>query len=79
MMRVFEDNNQVDHLEPGGVMPRLRILRASGNRLQRLNVAPFPNLRTLYVDNNSLDSLVKAERLAKLENLSMRNQSCRGL
>ncbi|OAX39884.1 hypothetical protein K503DRAFT_769104 [Rhizopogon vinicolor AM-OR11-026] len=72
------DNNQVNHLEPSGLMPRLRILRASGNRLQSLNVAPFPNLRTLYVDNNSLESLVKAERLAKLENLSMRNQSCRG-
>ncbi|KAH7925885.1 hypothetical protein BV22DRAFT_1088208 [Leucogyrophana mollusca] len=71
------DNNLLNHLEPGGSMSRLRILRVSGNRLQHLNVAPFPNLRTLYVDNNSLATLVKAERLAKLENLSMRNQSCR--
>ncbi|KAH7913431.1 hypothetical protein BJ138DRAFT_1146190 [Hygrophoropsis aurantiaca] len=71
------DNNMLDHLEPGGSMSRLRILRVSGNRLRHLNVAPFPNLRTLYVDNNSLATLVKAERLAKLENLSMRNQSCR--
>lgn len=59
-------------------MPRLRILRASGNRLKHLNVAPFPNLRTLYLDNNSLDTLVKAERLSKLENLSMRNQASCG-
>ncbi|KAG1743241.1 uncharacterized protein EDB91DRAFT_1126475 [Suillus paluster] len=69
------DNNTVDNIDSGGLMPRLRILRASSNRLKRLNVAPFPNLRTLYVDNNSLDSLVKAERLGKLENLSMRNQT----
>ncbi|KAG2065040.1 hypothetical protein BDR04DRAFT_1109154 [Suillus decipiens] len=72
------DNNTVDNIEPGGIMPRLRILRASGNRLKHLNVAPFPNLRTLYLDNNSLDTLVKAERLCKLENLSMRNQTSCG-
>lgn len=62
-----------------GVMPRLRILRISGNRLQQLNVSPMPNLRTLYADNNSLPSLVKVARLTKLENLSLRNQSGRGL
>lgn len=60
-------------------MPKLKILRASGNRLVRLNVAPMPNLRTLYLDNNSLTSLVKVEKLTKLENLSLRNQSGKGL
>lgn len=59
-------------------MSRLRILRVSGNRLQTLNAAPFPNLRTLYADNNSLGTIVKAYRLAKLENLSLRNQNGRG-
>lgn len=72
------DNNTMDNIEPGGIMPRLRILRASSNRLRRLNIAPFPNLRTLYLDNNFLDTLVKAERLCKLENLSMRNQTSCG-
>ncbi|KAG2060671.1 hypothetical protein BDR06DRAFT_948028 [Suillus hirtellus] len=72
------DNNTMDNIEPGGIMPRLRILRASSNRLRRLNIAPFPNLRTLYLDNNFLDTLVKAERLCKLENLSMRNQTSSG-
>lgn len=71
------DGNALEQIEPGGTMPRLRILRASNNRLQTLNVAPFGNVRTLYVDNNSLPGLVKGERLGKLENLSMRNQSCR--
>lgn len=60
-------------------MTRLRILRASNNRLHSLHVGHFPNLRTLYLDNNSLGGLVKGERLVKLENLSMRNQSCREL
>ncbi|KAH9846436.1 hypothetical protein C2E23DRAFT_890881 [Lenzites betulinus] len=71
------DNNSLGELEPEVAMPRLRILRVSGNRLQTLNAAPFPNLRTLYADNNSLGTIVKAYRLAKLENLSLRNQSSR--
>lgn len=62
-----------------GSMPRLRILRVSGNRLHNLDVGPLPSLRTLYADNNALAGLVKVDRLTKLENLSLRNQSGRGL
>ncbi|RDB17895.1 Septation initiation network scaffold protein cdc11 [Hypsizygus marmoreus] len=73
------DNNEVGTLELDGSMPKLRILRVSGNRLHQLHVASMPNLRTLYADNNSLSTLVKVDRLTKLENLSLRNQSGRGL
>ncbi|KAG6909261.1 hypothetical protein DXG01_001323 [Tephrocybe rancida] len=73
------DNNEVKELELDGSMAKLRVLRASGNRLHQLRVALLPNLRTLYADNNSLTSLVKVDRLTKLENLSLRNQSGRGL
>lgn len=69
----------MDELDTDGSMPKLRILRISGNRLQELNAASFPNLRTLYADNNSLVTLVKLDRLSKLENLSLRNQRGRGL
>jgi protein NUD1 len=58
-------------------MPRLRILRMSGNRLQELNAGPFPNLRTFYADGNALGPVLKAHRLTKLENLSLRNQAGR--
>ncbi|KAI0629876.1 hypothetical protein C8Q77DRAFT_1064510 [Trametes polyzona] len=71
------DNNSLNELEPEEAMPRLRILRLSGNRLQALNAAPYPNLRTLYADNNALGTISKAYRLTKLENLSLRNQSGR--
>jgi Leucine-rich repeat (LRR) protein len=60
-------------------MGKLRILRVSGNRLHELRVATIPNIRTLYADNNGLCSLVKVDRLRKLENLSLRNQSGKGL
>ena len=59
-------------------MSRLRILRASGNRLTVLNTSNVVNLRTLYVDNNSLTQILRLERLSKLENLSVRNQGGRG-
>jgi len=60
-------------------MPRLRILRLSGNKLQRFDASAFPNIRTLYADNNFLGHVAKANRLAKLENLSLRNQGGKGL
>ena len=60
-------------------LPRLRILRVSANRLRHLQVAAVPNVRTLYADNNALSSLVNVDRLSKLENLSLRNQSGRGV
>jgi len=78
-MHYKSDNNSLGELALTGSMPRLRILRASGNRIHQLNVASVPNLRTLYMDNNSLASLIKVDRLTKLENLSLRNQSGCGL
>jgi Leucine-rich repeat (LRR) protein len=69
------DINSLGDLPIGASMPRLRILRVSGNRLHNLDVGAMSNLRTLYADNNSLANLVKVDRLTKLENLSLRNQS----
>ena len=69
------DINSLCELSIGASMPRLRILRVSGNRLNDLDVGAMSNLRTLYADNNSLANLVKVDRLTKLENLSLRNQS----
>lgn len=69
------DSNSLETLDFDGPMPRLKILRASGNRIGVLDTSFVPNLRTLYLDNNSLTSLGKVDRLVKLENLSLRNQS----
>ncbi|KAF5361013.1 hypothetical protein D9756_004838 [Leucocoprinus leucothites] len=73
------NNNCLRAMDVDGSMARLRILRLSGNRLRQVDVGAFTNLRTLYADNNSLTHLVKLNRLKKLENLSLRNQSGRGL
>ncbi|KAJ7023187.1 hypothetical protein C8F04DRAFT_1306139 [Mycena alexandri] len=49
------DDNLLGTLDAGGAMPRLRILRASGNRLRGLDVHWFAGLRTLYADGNLLE------------------------
>lgn len=58
-----------------GCLGKLRILRVSGNRLHRLDGECFPNLRTLYADNNALTGISHCGRMRKLENLSLRNQA----
>ncbi|KZV93648.1 L domain-like protein [Exidia glandulosa HHB12029] len=75
------DGNKLTTLNDGGhalSMPKLRILRASDNALQRLEVGGMPALRTLYVDGNKLREgladLYGLDRLRRLENLSLRNQ-----
>lgn len=73
------DSNLLSSLVFDGGMPRLRILRVSGNRLRGLDVDRTPNLRTLYADNNSLSGIESLDKLTKLENLSLRNQGGRGL
>lgn len=69
----------ISSLEADSTMPRLRILRISSNKLKVLDAASFPNLRTLYADNNYLGEITKANRLSKLENMSLRNQGGKGL
>ena len=68
------DDNSLNELQPHGILPRLRILRLSANRLKCLDSSHFPNLRVLYIDNNSLTEFKKANKLRSLENLSLRNQ-----
>jgi Leucine-rich repeat (LRR) protein len=73
------DNNLLDSLQIEKPMPHLRSLRLSDNRLTQLDVGHLRALKTLYADRNRLTSLIRAERLEKLETLSLRQQSGKGL
>lgn len=68
------DRNQLYSLTIDEPMPNLRVLRVNENRLETLNVSKLVNLRTLYIDNNDLIEITGANRLRKLENLSVRDQ-----
>ncbi|KAF9416525.1 hypothetical protein BGZ94_010198 [Podila epigama] len=58
---------------------RLRILRLSENRLLTFNALSFPGLRTLYLDDNRLQSLENCQTLTRLENFSARDQEGEGI
>lgn len=73
------DDNRLESLSADETMPRLRTLRVSDNRLGRLEVGAFGNVRTLYADNNRLCEVRGCSRLRKLENLSLRHQGGKGL
>ncbi len=56
-------------------MEKLRVLRLSDNVISRIDLSHFAGLRTLYMDNNRLGTVDGAERLKRLENLSLRSQA----
>ncbi|KAG9073117.1 hypothetical protein KI688_000904 [Linnemannia hyalina] len=58
---------------------RLRILRLSENKLLTFNADSFPGLRTLYLDDNRLQSLENCQTLTRLENFSARDQQGEGI
>ncbi|KAH8818980.1 hypothetical protein DL96DRAFT_1622597 [Flagelloscypha sp. PMI_526] len=79
------DENALSKLPLDAPLPRLRVLRLSGNKLRDLTSIVsssdggqllLPNLKTLYADENRLGLFggVKGKGLGKVESLSLRNQ-----
>lgn len=73
---LFLDQNSLSSLEipAGRRLDHLRIIRVSGNKFQSFDVTPFPNIRTLYIDDNSLEKIHGLRRAKHLDSLSMRDQ-----
>ncbi len=70
------DHNDLNMVDLSPIMPKLRVLRVSGNaHLQTLDVAPAKRLRTLYADYCDLDRIENLDQLEHLDNLSMRQQA----
>ncbi|KAM5431787.1 Protein nud1 [Microsporum ferrugineum] len=53
----------------------LKTLKLSGNRLNHLDVSPFPSLRVLYIDCNHLSTVEKLDECRFIDTLSMREQT----
>ena len=43
--------------------------------MAEFHASHFPQLRTLYLDNNRLREIYELDELPKLDNLSLRNQA----
>jgi hypothetical protein len=77
---LISDHNEIERLDIAGPMQRLRCFRASDNRLEgSLDVRWMGNVRILHADRNRLTGLVHGEKLRRLETMSLRYQSGRGL
>lgn len=67
-------SNILSELTASSPHSSLRILKACNNHLQCFDVLNFPQLRTVYLDNNFLDTISSLDSLKRLENLSCRSQ-----
>ncbi|KAF8421573.1 hypothetical protein EV426DRAFT_704755 [Tirmania nivea] len=58
----------------GRKLENFRVLRLSANKFKNFDVTPFPNLRTLYLDDNSLGRVHGLRKAKHLDGLSIREQ-----
>ncbi|OLL27071.1 Septation initiation network scaffold protein cdc11 [Neolecta irregularis DAH-3] len=70
----LDDNRLVQFCVPEK-MDRLRTLRLCRNKLSKFDASWFLNLRTLYLDDNSLNHVTGLKLLRQLENFSIRDQT----
>lgn len=71
----LEDNKLCDfYVEAPEGLETLRSLRLGGNDLESIDIGPYPNLRTLYLDRNRLGHLTGFLKAKHLDSLSLREQ-----
>jgi len=68
------DDNNIAKLEPKSTLRSLRTLKLCRNELQSFDPKWYPELRTLYIDENHISSLNGVRKLRLLENFSARHQ-----
>ncbi|KAF9970796.1 hypothetical protein BGZ73_006425 [Actinomortierella ambigua] len=71
-------HNAIEDISLVHPLKRLRILNLTQNRLVQFDAKPFPNLKTLYLDDNRLEILQSCASLTRLENFSVRDQEGEG-
>src|SRR5271155_2913918 len=70
----MEDDNNITILEPNKPLRSLRTLKLCRNELESFDPKWYPELRTLYLDENQIPSLSGVRKLRLLENFSARSQ-----
>ena len=70
------EQNSLSSLEipAGRRLANIRIIKLQGNKFELFDVSPFPNIRTLYIDDNRLEKVHGLRRAKHLDSLSMREQ-----
>ncbi|KAI8341903.1 hypothetical protein BC941DRAFT_466802 [Chlamydoabsidia padenii] len=70
------DRNEIESMVLTHPIKTLRVLKLNYNRLRVFDGQLFPNLRTLYLDNNRLEHLKTFYHMIQLDTLSIRDQQC---
>lgn len=74
-LRILNLNeNNLTHLSCKGPHPHLKKLLLKFNRMGSLSLEPFPLLRTLRIDGNSLSSITDLRKLKYLQEVSAKSQ-----
>ncbi|KAF7728930.1 hypothetical protein EC973_005325 [Apophysomyces ossiformis] len=68
------DHNDLRWIRLEEPAEKLKVLRLSYNHLREFDAAFFPDLRTLYLDDNRIVRIVGLSCLARLESFSLRDQ-----
>lgn len=72
------DDNEVHELECQGKHKKLRKLSLRNNQLEELDVSAFVGLKELQLDENNAVELIGADKLRRLETLSVKYQKRKG-
>lgn len=73
-----KDRNEIERISLPHPIETLSILKLSHNRLRVYDGLSFPNLRTLYLDNNRIEHVTMLSPMNALDTLSIRDQQCGG-
>jgi len=68
------DDNNITTIQPKHALRSLRTLKLCRNELETFDPKFYPELRTLYLDENQIQSLSGVRKLRLLENFSARTQ-----
>lgn len=70
------EDNELERFaaEDGKLIWTLRYLKLGGNKLEHLDITPYPNIRLLYLDRNRLGSVTGLLKAKHLDSISLREQ-----
>jgi protein NUD1 len=74
LMSLHLDDNNITALQPKAPLRSLRTLKLCRNELEAFDAKFCPDLRTLYLDHNSIQAFHGIRKLRFLENFSARSQ-----
>ncbi|KAG2218762.1 hypothetical protein INT45_012982 [Circinella minor] len=68
------DHNDIKWIQVNEPMEKLKVIRLSYNRLKAFDATFFPDLRTLYLDDNQIQRIIGLSCIPHISSFSLRDQ-----